>query len=102
MPQGPLAAYLALLECGRLEPDPAQASAVSRLQALYTLLDDAASERGIKAWVKRLRQIESSTAKGLYLWGGIGRGKTTLMDLFYDCLPFGSKRRTHFHRFMHK
>lgn len=38
---------------------------------------------------------------GLYLWGGVGRGKTYLMDTFYDCLPFPEKRRMHFHRFMH-
>jgi len=37
---------------------------------------------------------------GLYMWGGVGRGKTYLMDAFYDALPFSRKRRTHFHRFM--
>ena len=45
------------------------------------------------------RRVEPVT--GLYLWGGVGRGKTYLMDLFHDTLPFAAKRRLHFHRFMH-
>ena len=48
----------------------------------------------------RLRQREQSRCKGLYLWGSVGRGKTWLMDLFFDSLPFEEKKRVHFHRFM--
>jgi len=40
--------------------------------------------------------------QGLYFWGGVGRGKTYLVDTFYDCLPFENKLRMHFHRFMHR
>ena len=47
----------------------------------------------------RLRQRAPATT-GLYLWGGVGRGKTYLMDLFFECLPFKAKHRMHFHRFM--
>lgn len=43
---------------------------------------------------------EVDKVTGIYLWGGVGRGKTYLMDLFYECLPIGQKERTHFHRFM--
>ncbi|MBA3563145.1 MAG: AFG1 family ATPase, partial [Gammaproteobacteria bacterium] len=46
------------------------------------------------------RDVERTPVRGLYLWGGVGRGKTWLMDLFFDCLPFEDKRRRHFHRFM--
>ncbi len=42
----------------------------------------------------------NSNLRGIYLWGGVGRGKTYLMDLFYECLPFSEKQRIHFHRFM--
>ena len=41
-----------------------------------------------------------AAVRGLYLWGGVGRGKTFLMDLFYGALPFDDKLRRHFHRFM--
>ncbi|MDE0841168.1 MAG: cell division protein ZapE, partial [Porticoccaceae bacterium] len=43
-----------------------------------------------------------SVEQGLYFWGGVGRGKTYLMDNFYDCLPFSDKMRVHFHRFMRR
>ncbi len=48
----------------------------------------------------RLGRKKRSTCQGLYFWGGVGRGKTYLVDTFYDCLPFEDKMRTHFHRFM--
>ena len=51
-------------------------------------------------WLDRLRGARPDTTRGLYLHGGVGRGKTYLMDLFFECLDTAAKRRTHFHRFM--
>ena len=51
-------------------------------------------------WPRFLRRRWVRAPTGLYLWGGVGRGKTYLMDLFFECLPFEAKHRMHFHRFM--
>lgn len=100
----PLQRYQRHVETGRLQPDPAQAKVVERLQRLYEdLLHDMPSGTG---WRQRLlnwfRPQPRQLVKGLYLWGGVGRGKTLLVDSFYHCLPFAEKRRIHFHRFMQK
>jgi len=95
-PQG---IYRAQVAAGILVDDPAQADAVRHLQRLYEdLIAAPRTRRGIRAWLQRGRPLKPVT--GLYLWGGVGRGKTCLVDDFYDCLPFPEKRRTHFHRFM--
>ena len=73
--------------------DPAQASAVEALQRVYEALLAHPPRR-------RLGALRWTRVDGLYLWGGVGRGKTWLMDVFHDALPFTRKRRTHFHRFM--
>jgi cell division protein ZapE len=101
---GPHGLYRALLELGTLEPDSSQEHATEKLQTLYNKLTAVSSDAGgLRAWFKRLREPSVLNApQGLYLWGGVGRGKTTLMDLFYDCLPFEHKFRVHFHRFMHE
>lgn len=75
--------------------DAAQASAVEALQAVYEQLQAKPPRKRFGS--SRLRW---PPVKGLYLWGGVGRGKTYLMDAFFDALPFSRKRRTHFHRFM--
>ncbi len=79
--------------------DSAQLAAVARLERLRAELAEAASAPLGK---RLLRGLTSSAAapKGVYLWGGVGRGKTWLMDLFYSSLAQTSKRRTHFYRFM--
>jgi cell division protein ZapE len=87
-----------LARCG-FEPDPAQERAVAALEELRTQLLERESMSRARRWLNRLRAPES--VRGLYLWGPVGRGKTYLMDLFFESLPFGARRRRHFHRFMH-
>lgn len=81
-------------------PDPAQERAVARLDDLRRRLDAAAAGAG--GWLTRLRHAAARrppTERGLYLWGGVGRGKTFLMDLFHGHLRVPAQRH-HFHRFM--
>jgi len=81
-------------------PDSAQAQAVDLLEALYQQLVAAPVRRGLK---QRLGLSRGGRApQGLYFWGGVGRGKTYLMDNFFESLPFAQKRRYHFHRFMRR
>lgn len=93
--------YQADLQRPDFSPDPAQEAAVRLLQALYErLLQRQARSRG---WWQRLwRRHPEEPETGLYLWGGVGRGKTYLVDTFYECLPFERKMRVHFHRFMQR
>ncbi|MBE8168741.1 MAG: cell division protein ZapE [Shewanella sp.] len=83
--------------------DPAQEQAVISLQRVY---DDLLNEpNNDSTWKKALcwfGHSSRSSVQGLYLWGGVGRGKTYLMDTFFDALPFENKLRAHFHRFMHQ
>jgi cell division protein ZapE len=98
---GPKAAYRRRVESGELSADPAQERAAAALERLYRdLVRAAGAERGL--WQRLLARKSSVTgpARGVYLWGNVGRGKTFLMDLFFESLPFAEKRRRHFHRFM--
>jgi len=86
--------------------DPAQEHAVNKLQDLHDRLvvvqDRIANQGSWQRLVNKLQTLRKPVApeKGLYFWGGVGRGKTYLMDMFYESLPFKQKMRTHFHRFM--
>jgi cell division protein ZapE len=82
--------------------DPAQQQAVGYTQALYERLvnGDAGGRSFFSQLSKSFNKSKKEPVKGLYFWGGVGRGKTYLADAFYDCLPFPEKRRVHFHRFM--
>lgn len=98
----PLQVYEAKLAEGDLKPDPVQAEAVRALNGLYCLLIEEANAPK-KSFFQRLtsRADEDEFIKGLYMYGGVGRGKSMLMDLFYECLPDMIKaRRVHFHEFM--
>jgi len=84
-------------------PDPAQAEAVQHLQRLYERLLLALEREQSESWWQRWRRKPSVTpVQGLYFWGGVGRGKTYLMDNFFESLPFEQKMRVHFHRFMRR
>jgi cell division protein ZapE len=88
----PLHAYYQKIQEKILQPDPGQEIAMQHLQAIYVAL---LSE---KKWS---RLTKKKITKGLYLWGEVGRGKTQLMDLFYEHLPI-PKLRMHFYQFMHE
>ncbi len=84
-----------------LYKDNSQANAIELLDALhYQLTQNVHQKKQFFHLVKTRLGLKQPAPKGLYLWGGVGRGKTWLMDLFYDTLPFDNKLRFHFHRFM--
>lgn len=95
----PLERYQADLQRPDFFHDAAQETAVRHLQRLY---DDLIAAQDNKPGVfgKLFGKKEHKPVKGLYFWGGVGRGKTYLVDTFFDALPFEQKVRTHFHRFM--
>ena len=77
--------------------DPAQSGAIEKLDDLWHQLMDFKTKRN--QFLGR-SLLSPEVPNGLYLWGGVGRGKTFLMDAFYECLPYRRKRRIHFHNFM--
>jgi len=103
VPPSPQQHYDADLKRPGFQADPAQASAVAALQNLFERLvaRNAQQQRPrarLRRWLKGAREPE----QGLYFWGGVGRGKTYLVDMFFESLPFESKLRVHFHRFMQR
>ena len=92
----PLAVYTALIKSGDYKADPAQRRAVEELDRLWVELNI----RPASGWWRKFRARPYKPVTGLYLWGGVGRGKTWLMDMFFDSLPGKDKQRIHFHRFM--
>ena len=98
----PLQRYQNDINKGLLVPDAAQRQAVEHLQRLYGDLLPRKEVRSsmLGRAVNLLGRRSPQPIKGLYFWGGVGRGKTYLMDAFYDSLPTERKIRSHFHRFM--
>jgi cell division protein ZapE len=92
-----LARYEALVASGELKPDPEQAAAAERLQVLQRELEGATADAG---FISKLFGKKRPSPRGIYLWGGVGRGKSMLMDLFHESLNIDEKRRVHFHAFM--
>jgi len=87
---------------GALRRDPAQLGIAWRLDHLSTELAGSRAQRKSNAlgWLFASRKQDHPPLKGLYLYGGVGRGKTMLMDLFFETVPIQRKRRAHFHEFM--
>lgn len=106
----PATRYGLALSAGDYQPDKVQENAVNRLDDLYHALiaraeSFSAQPKGFMARIsQRLNKnygVDTvSPIRGLYLWGGVGRGKTWLMDMFYQSLPGDRKLRLHFHRFI--
>lgn len=91
-----LARYEALVAAGELRPDPEQRAAAAQLAQLQQELELPQSG----GLLGKLFGKKPAAPRGLYLWGGVGRGKSMLMDLFHDSLTIPDKRRVHFHAFM--
>lgn len=102
MAEGLLGEYQAKLAAGDLQPDPAQARAVDSLQALWRALDGYRPAASAGWWKKRFGFLagDNNPPRGLYLFGGVGRGKSMVMDMFFESTPTAPKRRVHFHAFM--
>ncbi|MDF1767045.1 MAG: cell division protein ZapE [Gammaproteobacteria bacterium] len=96
------ARYSADVQSGRIAADDEQRRVITILERLAADLHSACEDR--RGWFARMQGLFGSRAAavplGVYLWGGVGRGKTYLMDLFFDSLEGIPSRRTHFHRFM--
>lgn len=102
MDESPLTEYRSRLEAGDIRPDPVQALAIEKLQSLHNALKNYTPDRDSKSWKDRLglSRRREDPPQGLYMFGGVGRGKTMLMDLFFDTAQVAKKRRMHFHAFM--
>ncbi|MBH3070987.1 AFG1 family ATPase [Serratia marcescens] len=105
----PLSRYQQALEAGEYQADEVQRRAVTQLDRIYQALlqkpEASAPAGGLRGKLSRLLGKGGDTApqrpvQGLYMWGGVGRGKTWLMDMFFHSLPGDRKMRLHFHRFM--
>lgn len=93
--------YETAVVTGGHHADPAQRAALLRLERLRQELIGDTRASGLQRVTRWLKRETSKTAcQGVYLWGSVGRGKTWLMDLFFESLPCMDKRRAHFHRFM--
>jgi cell division protein ZapE len=97
MPSTLQAAYDQRLAKGEIVADPGQQAGLAALQRLEAELAEAPAANGLK---RLFRRTPEAGPRGVYLYGPVGRGKSMLMDLFFEVAPTASKRRTHFHLFM--
>lgn len=89
-------AYQREVAAGHLKPDPAQEAALSEFDRIATALAETPKTKGLGGFFSK----KPEPIQGLYFWGGVGRGKSMLMDLFHQSLPDIKSRRIHFHAFM--
>lgn len=95
-----LAAYQARLNAGQLRRDPAQERVLERLQGLADALGRSTPRGLLARFGLGSRSRPADAPAGIYIWGPVGRGKSMLMDLFFEIAPVAKKRRVHFHAFM--
>ncbi len=102
MVESPLSQYREQIATGKMRHDPVQALAVEKLQSLHNALKSYEPSEGESGWKQRfgLGRRREDSPQGLYIYGGVGRGKSMLMDMFFDSAPVMEKRRVHFHAFM--
>lgn len=116
MSEGPLYTYRERLKSGEIRPDPAQELAVEKLQSLTKAVRGYRPTSGEPGWLARFGlgakpakpslqwtpgdAVGATPRQGLYIFGEVGRGKSMLMDLFYENTAVAGKRRVHFHEFM--
>ena len=101
----PQSKYERAIKRQQLRPDQDQRYVVQQLDALENRLKQRQPGHGLSLYTRLLSflkpaQQPAKIIRGLYIWGSVGRGKTHMMDLFFDCLPIKKKLRLHFHRFM--
>jgi len=96
--------YLESIQKGELRLDPEQQKVMKELQLIYAAIITEANKpiekKSLFSFLKRDDASNDHQIKGLYIYGGVGRGKTHLVDFFFDRLPIKKKMRLHFHRFM--
>lgn len=102
MTDTPVQRYRALVASGELKSDPIQELAAEKLTSLAHALAGYTPRGGKKGWMARfgLGAKDVAPPQGLYLYGGVGRGKSMLMNLFFETAPALKKERAHFHAFM--
>ncbi len=100
---GPMHRYEALIASGEVNADPAQRHAIEKLQTMHEQLAGYRPASAKTGWAGRLgfgKRAPREAPQGLYIHGSVGRGKSMLMDLFFECVDVERKRRVHFHEFM--